>query len=210
MVLRQLVDELEVQPVNDTPGIQRVMITDEVNGAGAWRFKKAKALQPAANTIYRRLFDHHLKCPLNPGYGDILCARDDIEAAYDRLLGVDVILTHTTGTQSTLQEKFLFTPFQTVTVEYQNDPDNGVVGDWFEMKPHYYFVGYDREESEEFQDWILLDWAATQRATGQGRIIWTDQVNNNDNARASFRYATTYQIPDDYSQSVERQVLVKP
>ena len=169
-------------------GIVRVNIINDANGAGAWRFLKAKKRWPAANRLYRKIFDT-LNMPLSPGEGEIRCTPEEFEAGYDKDLGVDVIFRFKSGMEATLQEKFLFTRFKTVTVEYMQNWRIEEPGDWFHMKAQYYFVGYDRTEAYTFQDWILLDWAAVQRATNTGTLRWEERRNRKDGAQASFKFA---------------------
>ena len=175
-------------------GITRVHIMDVITGAGAWRFREAQARWPAANALYRGVFAA-LRMPLLPGDEEIECDENEFNAGYDKFLGIDVILCFTSGMEVTLQEKFLFTRYKTVTVEYMQDWRSQEQGDWFHMKAQYYFVGYDRIRALSFQDWILLDWAAAQRATSAGQIVWHELTNRQDGARASFRYMPFDEFP---------------
>lgn len=177
-------------------GIARIVITDEVRGRGAWRFAQSQKRWTAAIQLYRSIFAQ-LNLPLLPGDSEIRCTLDEFMAGYDAKLGIDVILTFASGMQSTIQEKFLYTNNTTVTVEYMQDPSKDVHGDWFNMRADYYFVGYDRTNAFAFQDWILLDWPATKRATEQGRIQWIDKQNTRDGAMASFRYISFDDIPSE-------------
>ncbi len=197
------------------PGIERISIDETIRGRGAWRFYKSRMRWQTAHKLYRSIFN------LQPGVEIIHCSKDDFLAGYDCALGIDVILGLANGTVATLQEKFLYTKFKTVTVEYMQNPHTGERGDWFNMKPQYYFVGYDRyhhdcfdkiarrdkeqlvmEASESglcptckkaftFQDWILLDWAAVQREV----LPWKLKPNNEDGARANFRYLNFHLFP---------------
>jgi hypothetical protein len=176
-------------------GIARIIITDDTTGRGAYRFRDAAKRQPFANDLYREIFSN-LDCPLEPGYEEIRCQKDDIAAAYDRLLGVDVIFRFVNGMSATLQEKFLFTSFDTITVEYYDDDENNEEGDWFNLRSQYYFVGYDRENDNTLQDWVLLNWSAVQIATNQGRIKWDIRQNHLDGARANFKYTHISKITD--------------
>lgn len=125
-------------------GITRIHITDEVNGRGAWRFQKSRARQSAANQIYRKIFAG-LGMPLLPGYEQIDCTMEEFVAGYDHALGIDTIFTFESGNKAMAQEKFLYTKFQTVTVEYMQDWRRGIQGDWFNLRTDYYFTGYDRK-----------------------------------------------------------------
>lgn len=175
-------------------GIARITITDEIKGRGAYRFKDARARQPAANKLYRKSFAS-MGMPLKPGDTDIRVGKDEFEAGYDYALGIDVILTFDNGQEATLQEKFLLTRFRTVTVEHMQDPTRGEQGDWFTMKCDYYFVGYDRANANSFQEWILLNWPMVRQQTNMGNIPWRERRNKRDGARASFKHVDFSGIP---------------
>lgn len=190
-------------------GIERIHITEEVNGRGSWRFKWSQGRGDAANSLYRRIFDR-LQTPLLPGEEPIECSLEEFEAGYDHELGIDVLLRFEGGMTATLQEKFLRFHLSTVTVEYMQNRATKEQGDWFNLKSQYYFVGYDRDDSKTFDDWILLDWPATMRATQQKRIRWYEKPNKRDGARASFRFAYFDRIPQEcvvarYSETAQVQ-----
>lgn len=186
-------------------GILRLGITDKVTGRGAWRFHEARALWPQANRIYRQVF-YDLRTELEPGESIQAISSQEHAAGYDKEFGVDVWLAHRGGLKSTLQEKFLFTDFNTVTVEFMQDWREMVEGDWFNLRVEYYFVAYSNKGSGEFRDWILLDWPATKRLTEQGRIGWSERRNQKDGARASFRWAGF----DDFPPQVVIARMSKP
>jgi len=179
-------------------GITRFNITDKVKGKGAWRFKEAKKRWPAANSLYRDIFAR-LGMTLMPGEETIDCTLKEFEAGYDYQLGIDVILRPTNGGEGTLQEKFLFTDFNTVTIEHLQDwltlPLE--LGDFFKLKANYYFVGYDPTGGLQFDPWVLLDWPRLQRVTAQRRIPWRLRGNYKDKARASFMYVEMDELPED-------------
>lgn len=177
-------------------GIARIVIKDGIRGRGAYRFDDARARQPAANRLYRKTFAD-MGMPLKPGDTEIRVGKDEFMAGYDYALGIDVILTFENGQEATIQEKFLFTRFCTITVEYMQDPVRGEQGDWFSMKCDYYFVGYDRTNANDFQDWILLNWPMVRQKTNMGLVQWSERRNARDGARASFKYIDFAKIPED-------------
>jgi len=179
-------------------GITRFNITDKVSGKGAWRFKDARKYWPVADTLYREIFAG-LGMPLMPGEETIDCTKKEFEAGYDYQLGIDVILCPHGQGESTMQEKFLFTDFNTVTVEHCQNWMTLEPGDWFKLKAQYYFVGYANERRSRFDPWILLDWSRLQRATAQGRVPWHLRSNDSekDRAQASFMYAKFEKVPPD-------------
>lgn len=176
-------------------GITRVTITDSITGVGAWRFKAAAARQPAANVLYRTIFNR-LGMPLLPGETLLCTTLDEFESGYDRYLGIDVIFSFASGQEATLQEKFLTWRESTVTVEFMQDHKTGEQGDWFKLKADYYFVGYDRLKANNFQEWIMLNWPLVRQMTNQGLIPWQVKENTRDGARASFKYVHFGQMPD--------------
>lgn len=175
-------------------GIERIHISDTVSGRGSWRFRWSQERWPAANSLYRQVFTE-MGSPLLPEDADITCTMEEFDSGYDHALGIDVFLRFACGMTATLQEKFLSYKYSTVTVEYMQNPSTGEQGDWFNLKAQYYFVGYDRDGSKTFQDWILLDWPAVMRCTQQGRILWSENRNKQDGARASFRYVHFDNVP---------------
>ncbi|HSG61639.1 MAG TPA: hypothetical protein VLA24_09420 [Pseudomonadales bacterium] len=177
-------------------GITRINIVGNLGGNGAYRFKQSQDRQPAANRLYREIFTK-LGMELLAGDAVMDVGIDEYEAGYDKFLGIDVILTFADGQEATLQEKFLFTPYQTVTVEYMQNNLTQEHGDWFNMKCDYYFVGYDRIRENDFQEYILLNWPMVKSLSQQGRIDWGLNTNKKDGARASFRYANFWQFPAD-------------
>lgn len=177
-------------------GITRFHITDKVSGRGAWRFAQAMKYWSVANALYRQVFAE-LGMPLLPGEEIERCSLAEFQAGYDYQLGIDVILRPLGGNESTLQEKFLFTPFNTVTVEHCQDWLTQEPGDWFKLKAHYYFVGYDTTQCLRLDPWMLLDWSRLQRATSQGRMEWRLRSNEEDGARASFMYVPFDKVPSD-------------
>lgn len=178
-------------------GIKRVHITDVVNGRGAWRFRDSRRLWPAANQLYRDAFAD-IGMPLADGDEELECSKDGYDAGYDSDLGIDVLLTFANGQTATMQEKFLFTKYNTVTVEYYQNPAMDIEGDWFTMKCQYYFVGYDFPKTgRRFSTWVLLDWPRLQLATAQERVYWQITPNKHDGARANFKHTPIHVLPAD-------------
>lgn len=178
------------------PGITRFRIVGGTRGRGSWRFDDSNKMQPAANELYQSIF-RDIGTPLETGYRPIECTKAEFQAGYDYALGIDVILKFANGQQATMQEKFLFTTFNTVTVEYMQDWRGDVKGDWFNMKCQYYFVGYANKDAGQFTNWLLLDWLRIMTATAQGRIPWNVRANSQDGARASFKHVHFDLVPGD-------------
>lgn len=173
-------------------GITRVSITDEIKGRGAWRFRDAHRLWPVANIIYRQIFPSLLD-----GYDELRVTKEAFDAGYDRMLGVDVFLEFDNGQQLTMQEKFLFTSFNTVTVEHYQNWETEEPGDWFNLKNQLYFVGYDFPKTgKRFTSWIMLDWPMVVKLTTDGALRWRQNQNERDGARSDFKYLKMDRFPD--------------
>ena len=140
---------------------------------------------------------HHIFPGLMPGCRKENYGLDEFEAGYDKFLGVDVLLTFKNGMVLTLQEKFLTTRYDTVTVEYYNDPQTKAPGDWFELKAQLYFVGYwNRTDPDAgFRKWILLSWPQMVLQTQLGNIPWQRRGNSRSNAKADFKYVKFDDVP---------------
>lgn len=177
-------------------GITRINITDQTNGRGAWRFIEARKCWPAAHKLYATMFDQ-IGMPIQDGIKIVDCTLAEFEDGYDYQLGIDVFLRFMSDQVSTLQEKFLFTNYMTLTVEFMQDWRNDVQGDWFNLKCQYYLCGYPTDDKQEFRQAVLVDWPRLQLATAQGRMRWWENKNGMDNARASFKYVYFNDIPAD-------------
>lgn len=177
-------------------GITRFHITKKINGRGAYRFEDSKQRWDMANELYRHICTV-LKMPLIADERIVEGDEGELAQVYDREFGVDVLLKFENGMQIAMQEKYLFTSFDTVTVEYMNNPDIDDKGDWFNMRAQWYFVGYDEYKRFQWDRWILLNWASVQLLTARGAIPWQDRRNQNDGAKASFRYARMAQFPTE-------------
>jgi hypothetical protein len=174
-------------------GITRIIITDRINGRGAYRFRESAVMRPYANLLYRSIFKK-MGVELAPGDEEKQCTKQEFLAGYDHVLGIDVILAFLKGIGATLQEKFLKTDFYTLTVEYMQDWRNQIPGDWFNMRCQYYFTGYyDIEHPENgFSKYVLVNWPSLQIDPS---IVWAENHNQCDGALASFRYISFRRIP---------------
>ena len=120
------------------------------------------------------------------------------EAVLDIKFAIDVQLKLASGHILTCQEKFLsykYASFNSVTVEYMQDPKTGEEGDWFKLAVQIYFVGYFDKDNQSFLKWIIVDWPAISKATSNNKIEWMDNQNKDGRAKASFRYVNWDKIP---------------
>jgi len=183
-------------------GVERIIITDKPTGRGSWRFKAARLLHPNATRLYHQIFAD-LGMSLLPGDCETRVPMEDFRAGYDYGQSIDVWLRFPSGLCAGLQEKFLFTDFKTVTVEYEQNPETGEKGDWFKMGCPYLFVGYCKMEKrpgervfdDHFWLYVLLDWPELQRETAKGNVDWILRYPQYDGARASFNFAYIDQLP---------------
>jgi len=174
-------------------GITRINII----GSRDSRMILADMMKPIANQLYQEIFTS-INVVIKEGIEEVKVSKEEFIAGYDYKLGIDVILTFWTEQEASLQEKFLQTQFNTITVENYNDQrTHENPGDWFHMKSTYYFVGYWLQPARGFERWILLDWPAIQRATAQGLIRWQDRKNQDGHAQSDFRWVEVNQIPDN-------------
>lgn len=146
-------------------------------------------MRPAADNIYRAVFD----------VTDIQ-RFDDHEDRHilDRLHAIDVMLMLQNGMILTGQEKFLSpdkAKFQSLTVEYEQDQKTGEQGDWFHLASQLYFCGYADPQFTHFQSFVIVYWPMLVFETSRGAIIWQQNRNKNNFAKASFKYINFAQIP---------------
>lgn len=155
------------------------------------RRKQELAGRPIANAIYREVFGDKTQV-----------ARMEREESkvLDLTFAIDVKLTFPTGQVLLGQEKFLshkYAKYKSVTVEYEQNQFTGERGDWFNLAPQFYFVGYFTQQGNGFKPWILLNWPNTVIATLQDRVPWKLNKNKNGRARASFKYCIMTGFPDE-------------
>lgn len=168
-------------------GIERLKIINDNKGQGSWRFEVGQNVHHLINQIYISNFNLvNNKCE----YIEVTPAEK--LARYDIEFGIDVILNLANGQTCTVQEKILTTRYHTVTVEYYQDHQNQVPGDWFKLKCDFYFVGYiGHRTSGRLLRYILLDWNRVKLSN----IEWQVNQNHKDNARANFRYTSFENFP---------------
>ncbi len=185
-------------PYNGVVGITRYLMNRDRSGRGADRFDNSEACWGMADRLYRRVFTE-LGMPLADGRRALESVPNNgvgTAEIFDRHLGIDMTLRLANGRKLTLQEKILTTTYDTVTVEYMNDPARGIQGDWFSMLTQLLFIGYVNQVAMEWRSWILLNWPAVVLATARGAIPWQERSNKKDGAKANFLYAPMASIPE--------------
>lgn len=175
-------------------GITRFEITDPCYGRGAARMESPRPYWSTANALYRHIWEDELHRPLLDGDETIQCTRVEAISRYDAALGVDVVLQSGEYGKFTMQEKFLFTDFYTLTIEHCQDWLSLEPGDWYNLEAQYYFVGYARLGILGFDQWVLVDWGALHRTD----IDWKLRCNTKSKvgARASFMYVKFDNLPN--------------
>ena len=148
-------------------------------------------LRPAADRIYRKVF----------GDGIAILRHEHPDGhPLDKEYGIDVEIKLPCNLKVTGQEKFLahrYASFKSLTVEYEQNQHTGEPGDWFNIAPTFYFVGYETEEGKDFSNWMMADWLRMAVATEEKRLLWQQNRNKNGRARASFRYIHFDALPPE-------------
>jgi hypothetical protein len=97
------------------------------------------------------------------------------------------------------QEKFLsnkYSHYNSLTVEYMQNPMINEIGDWFKLAPQFYICGYFNRDMTNFDKYILVDWPKLVICTNNNIVTWRDNNNKDGRARASFKYVDFNDIPD--------------
>lgn len=147
--------------------------------------------RPLADKVYRSVFGEDITIQRMDN-------KEDVEL--DKRLGIDIKITLPTGHVLNGQEKILshkYAKFESMTVEYMQNPITGEVGDWFKLAAQFYFVGYLTEDKNDFILWGLMDWVWVVIKTLDGTIHWGENGNNNSSALASFRYTNMTKLPKE-------------
>lgn len=154
---------------------------------GAWRFAKETQGRPIADDIYKTVFGKGIDIELHQG------------TDFDKLFGIDVAIRFkATGQVLYVQEKFLshhYAKFDTVTIEYMNDPKTGKKGDWFHLGAHVYMAAYFSQDSTSFCKWALIDWRALVSHGANNPNFWQQNRNKNDGAKANFKHVKYEHLP---------------
>lgn len=162
--------------------------------SGQWRFEQSQSkLRDAANRIFTINLDGQEIKWLDED-------EDEVIHPLDQYFDIDCIIKSGNGMIQTVQAKFLSYDkigFNSITIEYMNDEDKGIEGDWFHCAAQWYFVGYACKSNTYFDKWVILNWPAVIDATVQGNVVWQGpRHNKKDNAKASFKYIDFWDLPD--------------
>ena len=148
--------------------------------------------RPFADEVYKRELGAVEISRLDQGDGD--------RFLLDKEFAIDVILKMPTGHQLTGQEKFLsyqYEGFNSVTVQYLEDPLTGKPGDWFTGAFQFYFVAYFNHNNTGWLKWAILNWVNIVLATRDGDVLWHDQENKYSDAKSTLRWCKVDLLPID-------------
>ncbi len=146
--------------------------------------------RPIADKIYM----------LNWGIVDIKRYEKDDNFLIDQHFAIDVTITMSNGMVLNVQEKFLsyvFAKYNSLTVEYMQNPVTFEKGDWFKIAAQIYLCAYFNEAMDDFYSYALINWTKLVVYTNDMIIKWNTNVNNNGRAKASFKYINFNNIPLD-------------
>jgi hypothetical protein len=162
-----------------------------MNFENNWRRKQEIRGRGIADRIYRDVFGSDL---------EINRFEDEDNYELDKTFAIDVHVVNNNGLILTGQEKFLsnkYAKFQSITVEYMQNPLIQEKGDWFKMAVQFYFTGYFNKTNDDFELWIIADWTQIVLNTINDNITWMKNHNTKDGARANFVYCNMTQLPED-------------
>jgi len=183
-------------------GITYIMIIDERVDT---RFKLAEACNEFTDPILRKMF-LNAGMELKPNSACIKCKKEDLSGRYDLVEGIDILLRFKDNTKGTLQQKTLFTDFSTATFEEKKN--SGKLGSWYYCTAQYYFVIYTVETYDILKEQlkngnlkpiikeaILLNLAEFHKLSMNDKIIWDNNINQNEGRHNPFRYTHFKNIP---------------
>lgn len=154
--------------------------------SGEWRFNNERVGRPLADKIYHQV------------YGKAIQIEDFRQTDHDRLVAIDIGIRFNSGQIIYAQEKFLShdaLTFDTLTIEYMQNPQTGEQGDWFKLGVHLYLAAYFNPKMTGFAKWVLIDWLRFVTLTANQPHLFVERQNKRDGARASFRAIQYKNIP---------------
>mgnify|MGYP001764897631 CR=1 FL=1 len=110
-------------------------------------------------------------------WGDVDITRSDgwEDAALDIEFAIDVTVTMPNGMVLNGQEKFLshkYSAYSSLTVEYMQNASTDEQGDWFKLAPQFYTCAYFDESGNDFEKYVIVDWAQVVLNSNKGLINW--------------------------------------
>jgi hypothetical protein len=149
------------------------------------RRKAELASRPYIDEVYRKVYPVQSITRVD--------AQSDERLRYmDKYLHIDTIVTLAGGEHISFQEKSLGydkNQFNTVTLEYYNDPKTREPGDYFLCEAQAYFCGYLNADGQGFCKWWILDMLKLREfILSKGGVSWAEQFMNRNkvSGRANF------------------------
>lgn len=168
------------------PGIERIKIVDESNYLKT-RAEKSELFNDKIDEIYFKIL------PLIDGKMVTEVSLLESKGRYDAIEGIDIILTLKDGARITLQEKILFTSFNSLTIEERKS--SGKNGAWYYCTSQLYFVAYANEAMKEITSYALVDFCKLKILSNNDQVKW--HFRKNINRGESFRYVFFKDIPPE-------------
>lgn len=168
------------------PGIERIKITDISNYLKI-RTEKAELYSDKIDKIYFQIL------PLSEGKTVTEVSLSESKGRYDAIEGIDIILTLKDGSRLTLQEKILFTTFNSLTIEEHKS--SGKHGAWYYCTSQLYFVAYVNETTKDITSYVLVDLVKLKILSNNDQVKWN--IRKNINRGESFRYVFFKDIPPE-------------
>ena len=116
----------------------------------------------------------------------------------DMEFAIDLTIRMPNGMILNGQEKFLsfkYAIFNSLTVEYMQNPNNNLLGDWFKLAPQFYMCAYFNENKTDFIKYILIDWPLFVIYSNINELKWVLNSNKDGKSTASFKYINFNNIP---------------
>lgn len=146
--------------------------------------------RPIADQIYKSVF------------GDCAVNRTELKDNYllDKEFAIDNVIVSSCGLILTGQEKYLsnnYAKYNSLTIEFMQNPITEERGDWYKMAVQFYFTAYFNDDNTSFCKWILVNWSSLAIKTMAGQVTWNLNCNKDGHARASFKWINFNRIPAD-------------
>jgi hypothetical protein len=146
--------------------------------------------RPIADLIYKSVF------------GDCVVNRTELKDNYllDKEFAIDNVIVSNCGLILTGQEKYLssvYAKYNSLTIEFMQNPITDERGDWYKMAVQFYFTAYFNQDNSDFCKWILVNWSSLAIKTMAEQVSWNLNCNKDGRARASFKWINFDRIPTD-------------
>lgn len=114
-----------------------------------------------------------------------------VEYHLDRFMGIDGIIYTKSGISFTFQAKCreydVYVKHGDWTLEYMNDPDEGIKGEFFHLAADIYIYGWENLVGDDFVDVYVFYVSPVKRAIALGNLRHTKEKQNEEYGKATFR-----------------------